>query len=69
MSDLADAPLRLSADTAGMTNLRFPKSLRRLLAGAALVAAVTVGAAAPALAHPPDPCAKPASAVSVSRAS
>jgi hypothetical protein len=69
MSDLADAPPRLSADTAGMTNLRFPKSLRRLLAGAALVGVVTVAAAAPALALPHDPCAKPAPAVSVSRAS
>ncbi len=52
-----------------MTNLPFRRSLRRLLAGGALVAAVTVGAAAPALAYPPDPCTKPGPAVSVSRAS
>jgi hypothetical protein len=45
------------------------KSLRRLLAAGALVAVVTVGAAAPALAHPPDPCVKPGPAVSGSRAS
>jgi hypothetical protein len=69
MSNLADAPRRLWADTDGMTNVRFPKSVRRPLAGRALVAVVTIGAAAPALAFPPDPCVKTGPMVSVARAS
>jgi hypothetical protein len=51
-----------------VTAVTATKSLRRLLAGSAVVAVVTVVAAAPALAHPPDPCIKPGPAIAVSRA-